>query len=94
MSNNNRMKGKTYATSASEKADMASTGKQGGTATTGSNKFKMEVDLAALNGRVHFADDEKFSLPSGRHHHHVNESAKSIATMNASGSGAVSSYMS
>ena len=27
-------------------------------------KFKMEVDLSALNGRVHFADDEKFMNPS------------------------------
>ena len=27
-------------------------------------KFKMEVDLSALNGRVHFADDEKFMIPS------------------------------
>ena len=36
-------------------------------------KFKMEVDLSALNGRVHFADDEKFMIPSQRN----NESAKS-----------------
>ena len=27
-------------------------------------KFKMEVDLSALNGRVHFADEEKFMIPS------------------------------
>ena len=50
----------------------------------------MEADLAALNGKVHFADDEKFSLPSVRH---INESAKSIA-MNASSGHAVSPYMS
>ena len=36
-------------------------------------KFKMEVDLSALNGRVHFADEEKFMIPSQRN----NESAKS-----------------
>lgn len=36
----------------------------------------MEVDLSALNGKVHFADDEKFMLPSGRQ---FESSAKSNA---------------
>ena len=28
------------------------------------NKFKMEIDLQALNGKVNFADEEKFQIPS------------------------------
>ena len=52
------------------------------------SKFKMEVDLSALNGKVHFADDEKFTIISNRN----NESSKSNAF--SSVQGGVSSYMS
>ena len=51
-------------------------------------KFKMEVDLSALNGRVHFADEEKFMIPSQR-----NESGKSNTFNSHRVSQGVSSYM-
>lgn len=50
----------------------------------------MEVDLSALNGKVHFADDEKFMIPSNRNI----DSGKSTAFNQHLGSGGVSSYMS
>ena len=56
------------------------------------SKFKMEVDLSALNGRVHFADDEKFMIATNRN---IESTEKSKVVQNNSGShGAVSSYMS
>ena len=41
----------------------------------------MEVDLTALSGKNHNADEEKFSIPSGR----VNESNKSNAFSSQTG---------
>lgn len=56
----------------------------------------MEVDLSSLHGKVHFADDEKFQIPSSRA---CESSAKSndnikFNSANLGGGGGVSSYMS
>ena len=56
-------------------------------------KFKMEVDLSSLHGKVHFADDEKFQIPSHRAH---DMSAQSNDNMRfiSNATGGVSSYIS